>query len=95
MKQITGYVQLCPADESALFDTMCDNGYEDLGDHWVPCMDEDGNMDVMDSIVLAGVNKAKIVNVVGDRCYASEVAVMTATDGSVWIDVDKVDEYFA
>jgi len=100
LTKIECYMQLIKAKDSGLWQEMCENGYEDLGELYTLADNEDGTDNVYaDSIEVDYVATTEIVSVIGERfggcrCYDNEATVFMAKDGTVWIDEAMFEELF-
>jgi hypothetical protein len=90
LTRVEKYVQLVLAKDSDLWEDMCYNGYEALGDYYTL-----GDDDTERCIEIDYVAKTNLVSMIGreGRCYTVEArTVFVAKDGTVWLNSD--DAYY-
>ena len=91
LTRVEKYVQLVLAKDSELWEEMCDNGYEEFGDHYTLL---DG--DTEQCIEVDYVAKTNLVTMSGReyRCYTEGRTVFVAKDGTVWLNSDDIVDCF-
>ena len=89
--KVEKFVQLVLAKDSELWEDMCDNGYEEFGDHYTLASDE-----TEQCIELDYVAKTNLVTMIGreSRCYTEARTVFVAKDGTVWLNSDDIVDCF-
>ena len=91
LTKVEKYVQLVLAKDSDLWEEMCDNGYEEFGDHYTIASDE-----TEQCIELDYVAKTNLVTMIGREpsCYTEGCIVFVAKDGTVWLNSDDIVDCF-
>ena len=91
LSKVEKYVQLVLAKDSSLWEDMCDNGYEALGDYYTLGDDETERCIEIDYVA-----KTNLVTMIGreSRCYTEARTVFVAKDGTVWLNNDDIVDCF-